>query len=184
MSCISGNGKLREIQHCIWELYRKPEPKEEDYQHNYIPLIFVKEALFILSNYDLTQSPSAQFIKAKNSELYTTGTSLYSGWVLPILRSLLHDPAIAEPGFEVLTQAWKIKMIATVDGIVTTQYTHILLVPPQPSPQVKKLVLKYASDFVSRKFFLSGPLELTETKVPGRKVIPSTAINFITELSS
>ena len=51
MSCISGNGKLREIQHCIWELYRKPEPKEEDYQHNYIPLIFVKEALFILSNY-------------------------------------------------------------------------------------------------------------------------------------
>jgi hypothetical protein len=41
-------------------------------------------------------------------------------------------------------------MMAIVDGTVTTQYTHILLIPPHPpSANEKKVVLKNALAFIS-----------------------------------
>jgi hypothetical protein len=110
-------------------------------------------------------------------------TSPYNISIAYTSESTLENILLDELWFELSTQAFQKTRMTTVDGMVTTKYTHILLVPPHPpSPNEKKVVLKNTSDFISGRSLIVLAL-LTETKVAGRNIIVSNAIDFITELS-
>lgn len=68
--------------------------------------------------------------------------------------------------------------------MATTQYIQIWLELFQPSsPKVKKVVLKSAYEFPVSNFSPWGFSGRTETKVAGRKIIVSSAMDFIILLS-
>ena len=72
-----------------------------------------------------------------------------------------------------------------VEGMVTTQYTHIRFEAFKPSsPKVKKVVLKNACDCMSQMKEKRSQVVCTEIKVAGRNVIVKSVIDFTTLLSS